>query len=493
MKWKGIFLFLAGACIILILNRGLEYTSSDDFCDSCHMHPHAMNKWRFSSHYDNKSGIKVHCVECHLPPDGVPHLTAKVTTGLRDIWGTLIYSSDDIDWDQKATRESANSHVYKKACLRCHQNLFPRELSKKGEDAHLYYDQNSEALRCINCHIDVGHYRAERLVQDLSDRIPEDLVIFEEAVVVDSFTNYIEKIPGTTVSFKMIAIPGGQFTMGSAESESFRKDDEGPAFQAKVNPFWMAKYEISWDEYEAYYKETHTEKGLLADSKTQYENLKVDGVTGPTAPYGNPGQGWGKGRRPAITMTHFAAQQYCQWLSEKTNKIYRLPTEAEWEYACRGGADGAYFFAGEPDDYSGNTFINNIFGPDTSEINSYVVYKLNSKNKTQLPGFVSENPFGLVNMLGNVREYCSDLYSPTIYSSHSSSGVVLNPKGPPTGDEHVIRGGSFRSDAADLRIARRDYTRFDSWMLTDPQIPKSKWWYSDCNDVGFRIVCEYKN
>jgi len=289
MKWKGIFLFLAGACIILILNRGLEYTSSDDFCDSCHMHPHAMNKWRFSSHYDNKSGIKVHCVECHLPPDGVPHLTAKVTTGLRDIWGTLIYSSDDIDWDQKATRESANSHVYKKACLRCHQNLFPRELSKKGEDAHLYYDQNSEALRCINCHIDVGHYRAERLVQDLSDRIPEDLVIFEEAVVVDSFTNYIEKIPGTTVSFKMIAIPGGQFTMGSAESESFRKDDEGPAFQAKVNPFWMAKYEISWDEYEAYYKETHTEKGLLADSKTQYENLKVDGVTGPTAPYGNPG------------------------------------------------------------------------------------------------------------------------------------------------------------------------------------------------------------
>ena len=92
-------------------------------------------------------------------------------------------------------------------------------------------------------------------------------------------------------------------------------------------------------------------------------------------------------------------------------------------------------------------------------------------------------------MLGNVREFCSDWYSPDAYSE--GSGIISNPAGPASGKERVIRGGSYNSNAASLRLAARDHTLHDAWMKTDPQIPKSLWWYSDNTDVGFRVVCEY--
>lgn len=90
-------------------------------------------------------------------------------------------------------------------------------------------------------------------------------------------------------------------------------------------------------------------------------------------------------------------------------------------------------------------------------------------------------------MLGNVAEFCLDYYSADYYAADS---VRVNPRGPARGKEHVIRGGSFRSDAKDVRSAARASTRTDAWLVTDPQMPKSIWWYSDCIDVGFRVVCE---
>jgi sulfatase modifying factor 1 len=107
--------------------------------------------------------------------------------------------------------------------------------------------------------------------------------------------------------------------------------------------------------------------------------------------------------------------------------------------------------------------------------------------KTAEPSSVKENPFGLKNMSGNVAEFCSDFYSSDFYSADSTG---VDPKGPAKGQEHVIRGGSFKSDAKDVRSAARDYTRTKEWLVTDPQMPKSIWWYSDCIDVGFRVVCE---
>jgi formylglycine-generating enzyme required for sulfatase activity len=170
-----------------------------------------------------------------------------------------------------------------------------------------------------------------------------------------------------------------------------------------------------------------------------------------------------------------------------TGKLYRLPTEAEWEYACRGGTNTPYFFEGDPKKFTSEGFFKKIFKPDTSLIGSRIVYKVNSSSKTKEPAMVRANPFGLRNMSGNVAEFCSDFYSPDYYKSDS---LKVNPKGPLKGQEHVIRGGSFKSDAKNVRSASRDYTRTTAWLVTDPQMPKSKWWYSDCIDVGFRVVCE---
>jgi formylglycine-generating enzyme required for sulfatase activity len=284
----------------------------------------------------------------------------------------------------------------------------------------------------------------------------------------------------------MVAIPEGTFMMGSNEDEQFRKEDEGPQRKVHLKKFFMSKTEVSWDEYWAFYNETKTNDRANFNLKGNIE--EVDAISGPTPPYGNPDQGWGQGKQPAISMSWHAANVYCEWLSAKTGKKYRLPTEAEWEYACRGGTQMPYFFEGSPKSFSGLGFWKNIFSPDTAVINSFVAYKMNSE-RPQLPHTKKENPFGLVNMLGNVAEFCSDFYRKTAYGE--SDEIVYNPVGPNKGEERVVRGGSFRNDASDLRSAARSHTKTKLWLQSDPQYPKSIWWYSDCYHVGFRIVCEY--
>ncbi|MBD3377307.1 SUMF1/EgtB/PvdO family nonheme iron enzyme [candidate division KSB1 bacterium] len=482
--------FLAGILTVFAFKAGLDYTSTDEFCESCHIHPHSHTTWKQASHYDNDAGIVVHCVQCHLPPGGVSYVVEKAKLGIRDAYGTLFKDHDSFNWEAKSSLEHAKTYMYKESCLHCHQNLFPRTLSKKGEDAHLYYDQKADQLRCLNCHLNVGHYTDTPQVP-LGEKKEKPEVIYTEPATVTEFVDFTETIPGTGVAFDMVAISGGSFEIGSPPSEPYREPDEGPQKQVKVSPFWMAKLEVTWDEFEAFYEQTHTEGRSDAVNLVSASD-KLDAVTGPTPPYGSPDQGWGKGQRPAITMTHFAAEKYCEWLSAVTGKTYRLPTEAEWEYACRAGTQQPYFFEGSPKDYTEDRFWNKLFGADTSVINTYTIYALNSWSRTQPPQEVAANPFGLVNMLGNVREMCSDWYAPDAYQLYPKDQPVNDPTGPAKGDEHVVRGGSFKSDAKDLRIANRDHTRHDAWMMTDPQMPKSLWWYSDVNDVGFRVVCEYK-
>jgi formylglycine-generating enzyme required for sulfatase activity len=277
--------------------------------------------------------------------------------------------------------------------------------------------------------------------------------------------------------------------MGSPPEEAFREENEGPVKEVSIRPFFMARTEASWDEYLAFFKQTGA-RGKTTDAYLNTSQGDVDAISGPTSPYGAPDQGWGKGLMPAITMTHHAAVVYCQWLSKVTGKTYRLPTEAEWEYAARGGTSTPYFFEGDPRRFVRQGIRNRIFGADTSGISHYVIYAENSGARSHPPLSVQPNPFGLVNMLGNVAEFCSDWYVEDAYASYPE-GITPDPTGPVSGDIHVIRGGSFMDAADRVRCAARDYTRPGPWLKTDPQIPKSVWWYSDAFHVGFRVVCEF--
>jgi formylglycine-generating enzyme required for sulfatase activity len=250
----------------------------------------------------------------------------------------------------------------------------------------------------------------------------------------------------------------------------------------------MAEVEVTWDQYWAFIANTLSEG--RTPPETVYANNSrpdVDAVTGPTSPFGYPDQGWGGGSRPAITMTHYAAETFCQWLSLKTGKKYRLPTEAEWEYAARGGTETPYFFEGNPKDFSDEGFMRKFFPAKTDVISDYVIYGKNSNNRTQEPEKVKANPFGLKNMLGNVFEYCADKYSPDVYGK---TGENITDPIVTEGEEWVVRGGLYNSDATDLRCAARAHTNHADWLKTDPQQPKSIWWYSDFRGIGFRIVCE---
>jgi len=474
---------------LVAFNATMKYTSSNNFCMACHVHPHAEAAWKLSNHNNTSSGFSTKCVDCHLPPEDQPvnFLVRKAYHGFHDLYFYLTKDADEIDWEAKRTFEASKRFVYEDGCKKCHTNLFPSTLDALGSESHLKYVNEPGTSSCVQCHLDVGHYRGEPLLA-IEEAVADSSVMFFEPAYIEEFKNFTEQIPGTPVSFRMIAVNGGTFKMGSPADEPYRRHDEGPVREVEVNNFWMSEIEVTWNEYFAFFNATSSQGRREADAGSIDE--EIDGITGATPPWGAPDQGWGTGTRPAVTMTHHAAQTYCRWLSSVTGKNYRLPTEAEWEYAARGGTSGPYFFGGSPKNYEKDRFWNKLFGPDTTAINSYVIYQENSPNRTQPPSVVKPNPFGLKNMLGNVAEFCLDYYDPQVYSKYPQ-GVVKNPRGPREGLEYVVRGGSFKNSAKDLRVAQRDFTRTREWLVTDPQIPKSIWWYSDCNHVGFRVVCEY--
>ena len=481
-----------GLSLMVAFNSFWVKSSSNDSCMSCHAHPESDASYKQSYHHMNSSGTKTDCAQCHLPPKGTfKYAYTKARMGIKDVWAHLTKDTESIDWSRKGELEYAQNIVFNESCKECHINLYPEGITDQGITAHLYYDDNEQKLnlQCISCHLDAGHYNPNYKHESLKDVFKPSGKIYESATEVTAFENFIETIPGTSASISMIAVPGGEFTMGSPSDEPFRKENEGPQRKVKVSPFFMGEVEVTWDQFWAFYSETMSE-GRTPPAVIYANNSRedIDAVSGPTPPFGLPDQGWGMGSRPAITMTHYSAQTFCQWLSLKTGKKYRLPTEAEWEYAARGGTATPYFFEGNPKKLSNEGFLKSIFKPDTTGIYSHAVYVNNSGNRTQDPSEARPNPFGLKNMLGNVMEYCEDWYAEDAYKSVSDG--ELDPKGPSEGTEHVVRGGHYNSDAAELRSAARSHTEHDDWLRTDPQNPKSIWWYSDVKGIGFRVVCE---
>jgi len=274
---------------------------------------------------------------------------------------------------------------------------------------------------------------------------------------------YIQELPGTPLVIPMALIPEGTFTMGSPGGEVGRKKDEGPQRQMAMAPFWMSKHEITWDLYKLFLQRSIDHAELPGEKEVR---LQVDAIASATVPYVDMSLGMGSGEGlPVGNVTFKAAQQFCKWLSAKTGHFYRLPTEAEWEYAARGGSQDPYFFGGDP-----------------RELENYAWYGGNSGDTYHKVGEKLPNPFGLYDILGNVAEWTMDQYDAEGYPKGNTDFVPVAREYPIS-----VRGGSFKDSPQGLRSANRMGSD-PVWKVRDPQFPRSKWWFTDAGFVGFRIV-----
>jgi formylglycine-generating enzyme required for sulfatase activity len=285
-----------------------------------------------------------------------------------------------------------------------------------------------------------------------------------------SMKPYSESIAGSDAKFDMVPIKGGKFVMGSPDNEAERKPDEGPQHEVSVEPFWMGKHEVTWDEYELWCLKLDTSRReLLKKESTDYDKL-ADTVLMPTNPYSDMSFGMGKDGYPAICMTQLAAKIYCKWLSAKTGRYYRLPTEAEWEFACRAGTTTPYYCGG-----------------DVEKLGECAWHFDNSDDKYHKVGQKKPNAWGLYDMHGNVAEWVLDQYVPDFYKQVAGK-TTANPLSPGVKEyDRIVRGGSWTDDPPVLRSAAR-VTSTKDWKKQDPQIPQSIWYLTDAQHVGFRVV-----
>jgi len=228
---------------------------------------------------------------------------------------------------------------------------------------------------------------------------------------------YRETIPGTLVTFEMVPVPGGTVTI-----------DGKPV---TVEPFHIGRTEVTWEMYDVF------ALGLDAPKQT---GAQADAIARPSQPYGAPDYGWGHAGYPAISVAYGGAQAFAEWLSAKTGKTYRLPTEAEW---VRAGTAAA-----------GNG----------DNLDALAWHRGNASSRTHPVGKRTPDALGLYDLFGNAAEWVT-----------TSDGAF------------VTRGGSFRSTLANIGPDARA-VQDESWNERDPQLPKSRWWLSDGPFVGFRLV-----
>jgi len=287
----------------------------------------------------------------------------------------------------------------------------------------------------------------------------------------EDMKKYVELIEHTSAKIDMVPIPGGKFSMGSPDSEPNRRADEGPVHQIEIAPFWIAKYEMTWDAYDVWMSDLD----VFAREVNKVQATQRDGIADefqksqPTKPYCDMSFGMGKRSFPAICMTQHAARTYCKWLTAKTGRYYRLPTEAEWEYACRAGTTTAYSFGEDPD-----------------LLEQYAWFADNAEEGYKQVGKKKPNPWGLHDMHGNVAEWVLDQYVADGYPLDllKSTNPLLVPK---TLYPRTVRGGGWDKSPIDCRSAAREGSTED-WIAQDPQFPVSIWYLTDALHVGFRVV-----
>ncbi len=282
--------------------------------------------------------------------------------------------------------------------------------------------------------------------------------IFYTTGHAQNFDSYTQAIDGENFSIEMIAVEGGDFKMGASESDTSRKDDEKPQHDVTVDGFWMGKYEITWEQYDAFvFGEFGPEKFKGTD---ELKTLGIDAVSGATPPYVDMSFNMGKGAAPAVNMTQYAAIMYCKWLTSKTGVFYRLPTEAEWEYVCKKGKT------------------------DEGDLKSVAWFDDNTNDKYEKTGSKHANSLGIHDLLGNVSEWVMDQYDTDYYKSSPKN----NPWNKPSElYPRVVRGGSWKDTKDKLCCTARGQS-IQKWKRRDPQIPKSDWWHTNAPFVGFRVV-----
>ncbi len=262
----------------------------------------------------------------------------------------------------------------------------------------------------------------------------------------NQFSAYNQLILGSDFYCKMVPIKGGSFTLRSTRKK------------ITLSPFWMGAYEVTRDEFDVFLKDEQTS-----------QNVSVDAITRPSPQYVDLSWGMGKeGGYPANSMSQLSALMYCKWLYQKTKIFYRLPTEAEWEYACKAGTSTTYFF-----------------GNDAKQLSKYAWFSDNSNEVYHKVGQKLPNPWGLYDMLGNLLEWTLDHYQEDAYAMYTNENPMLpanNLRYP-----KALRGGSYEDDADHLQSNMR-FKSDPVWNRRDPQIPKSKWWLTEAKQVGFRLV-----
>jgi len=291
---------------------------------------------------------------------------------------------------------------------------------------------------------------------------------------------YDETIPGTDVKFRMIPVPGGRFRMGSPADEADRSADEGPTFEVVVDPFWIGRCEVTWGEYRTFMAACDLFHALEAANRRPVtpEN-EADAVTAPSHLY-EPSMTYTHGEAadlPAVTMTQFAARQYTKWISKLANRFYRLPTESEWEYACRAGTRTPW-----------------SSGADAASLDAVAWFADNAAGATHAVGGKRPNAWGLHDMHGNVAEWVLDQLVDGGYARQAALPQPVAAADAATWPTklagRIVRGGAYYDDADRVRSAARRGSEDVAWKEEDPNLPLSPFWYTEepALGVGMRLV-----
>jgi sulfatase modifying factor 1 len=279
---------------------------------------------------------------------------------------------------------------------------------------------------------------------------------------------YVATIPGSDVTYEMIPVPGGTYELKR----------HGTTLRVKIEPFWIGKTEVTWAEYFKFMElSTAFDKFAELGIRQIDSSNEIDAITSPSKLY-EPTFTFGSGdepTQPAVSMTQYSAKQYTKWLSLTQGIFLRLPSEAEWEYACRAGSTTEY-----------------SFGDDPSELAEHAWYDENSDLELGHVAQKRPNAWGLYDMHGNAAEWVLDAYDPPEESPPDGAEVnVLESIAWPTElYPRVLKGGSWLQPAEECRVTSRLATDDDEWRINDPNSPLSPWWFAsdEGQQVGFRLV-----